>query len=124
MRRTLIALALLAAPAGLAAQASSVTLESLAIKSLSDYRRLTLLPNETIGFRILGTADAPRTMRVTTGHLIDGHLYRAVATIIPRDGSPTLRAEGTVSTESPTLALGLLPAGGYVITMHLEDLAT
>lgn len=125
MRRThLLVLALLALPAGLAAQVSTVTLEQLAIKNLNETRRLDLLPNETVGFRILGTADAARTMKVTTGHLIYGHLYRAIAVVVPRNGAPTLQAEGTVSTESPTLSLGVLPAGAYLITMHLEDLAT
>ena len=128
MRRTpFLALALLAAPAALAAQGaqtSTVTLEQLAIQNLSDYRRLDLLPNETVGFRIVGASAETRTMRVTTGHLRAGHLYTATAIITPRDGSPTLRAEGTISTDSPTLSLGTLPDGAYLITMHLEDLLT
>lgn len=124
MRRTLLALALIVAPAALAAQTNSVTLEDIAIKNLSDARRLTLLPNETVGFRILGTAATPRTMKITTGHLVAGHLYSAVAVITPRDGSPTLRTEGTISTDAATLPLGELAPGAYVITMHLEDLAT
>jgi hypothetical protein len=125
MRRTpLLALALLVAPAALAAQMSSATLEDLAIRNLNETRRLALLPNETVGFRILGTSTEARTMRMTTGHLVAGHLYNAVAQITPRNGSPTLRAEGTISTDAPRLDLGVLPAGAYLITMHLEDLAT
>lgn len=125
MRRTpLLALALLIAPAALAAQMSSVDLEDQAIRTLNDTRRLALLPNETVGFRILGASSEARTMRMTTGHLAAGHLYAAVAVITPRNGAPTLRAEGTVSADAPRLALGVLPAGAYLITMHLEDLAT
>lgn len=123
-RTTLFSLLLLAAPAGLAAQVSSVDLETRAINNFYETRRLALLPNETVGFRILGAAEAPRTMRVTTGHLLAGHLYRAVATITPRSGAKAIVAEGTVSPDSPTLALGILPAGAYIVTMHLEDLAT
>ena len=125
MRRiSLLALALLAAPAALAAQANSVTLEQLALRNFNDVRILDLTPNETVGFRVLGDASAGRTMKMTTGHLIAGHLYTATAVITPRDGSPVLRAEGTISTDAPTLLLGALPDGRYVITMHLEDLLT
>lgn len=125
MRRTsLLALALLAVPAALAAQATTVDLEARTINNFYETTRLSLLPNETVGFRVVRTSPTARVMRVTTGHLTDGHLYTATAIITPRDGSPTLRAEGTISTESPTLSLGALPDGAYVITMHLEDLLT
>ena len=128
MRRTaLVSLLLLAAPAALAAQgANAIRLErdALAIRQLSETRRIALLPNETVGFRILGATGGTRTLRVTTGHLVSGRLYHAVAHITPRDGSSPLRAEGTVSIEAPRLSLGALPAGEYIITMHLEDLAT
>lgn len=125
MRRTpFLALVLLVAPAALAAQMSSAALEDQAIRTLNDTRRLALLPNETVGFHILGTSGEARTMRMTTGHLVAGHLYTAVALITPRNGSPTLRAEGTISTDAPRLDLGVLPAGAYLVTMHLEDLAT
>lgn len=124
MRRTaLLSLVLATAPALLAAQATTVQLEDRAIQNLSDTRRLALLPNETVGFRVVGGATL-RTMRVTTGHLVAGHLYHAVALIQPRDGSRALRAEGTVSSDDPRLSLGTLPDGGYVISMHLEDLLT
>jgi len=123
-RTTLFSLLLLAAPAGLAAQISSVELEARAINNFYETRQLALLPNETVGFRILGTAAESRTMRVTTGHLLAGHLYRAVAVITPRSGAKAIVAEGTISPDAPTLALGMLPAGAYVVTMHLEDLAS
>src|ERR1041385_5757065 len=110
MRRTaLLALALAALPAALAAQESSYALELNAFRSFSDTRQIALLPNETVGFRILGTANDARTMRVTTGHLKAGHLYTATAIITPRDGSPSLKAEGTISTDVPILSLGALP---------------
>ena len=125
MRRiSLLALALLAGPAALAAQSTSVALEQLAYRNFNDIRILDLTPNETVGFRVLGDASAGRTMRMTTGHLIAGHLYTATAIITPRNGAPALRAEGTVSTDAPTLSLGALPDGAYLITMHLEDLLT
>ncbi|HEX7917924.1 MAG TPA: hypothetical protein VF454_00900 [Gemmatimonadales bacterium] len=93
-----------------------------AIAALSDPRRVALLPNEVVGFRILG--DQARTLRVSTGHLREGRLYHAVARIVPSDGSPATRVEGTVSAETPTLQIGTLPAGEYIITVHLEDYAT
>ena len=127
MRRTLLPLLLLALPAALAAQMPqdvNARKEELAIQMLSDTRRLPLLPNETIGFRVLGENGERRTIHFTTGHLITGRLYHTVATIIPSDGSPALRAEGTLSVDSPTLDVGALPAGGYYIRVHLEDMAT
>src|ERR1041385_425394 len=124
-RTTLFSLFLLAAPAALAAQVqTTVAREEQTNRFYFDTHRLALLPNETVGFRVLGSAAEARTMRVTTGHLLAGPLYRAVAVMIPRNGGPALQAEGTISTDTPTLSLGVLPAGAYVITMHLEDLAT
>lgn len=127
MRRTLLPLLLLVAPAALAAQMPqdvNARKEELAIQMLSETRRLPLLPNETVGFRVLGETGERRTIRFTTGHLIYGRLYHAVATIIPGDGSPALRAEGTLSVDTPMLDVGALPAGGYYIKVHLEDIAT
>ncbi len=128
MRGTLLLpLLLTIAPVALAAQMPqdvNARREELAIRMLSETRRLPLLPNETVGFRVLGQDGQRRTIRFTTGHLITGRLYRAVATIIPSDGSPTLRTEGTLSVESPTIDVGALPAGGYYIRVHLEDMAT
>jgi hypothetical protein len=126
MRRTLLPLLLLVAPAALAAQSmdASASHDALVIRMLSESRRLPLLPNETVGFRILGEEGQRRTLRFTTGHLVNGRLYQTVATIIPGDGSPTLRAEGTLSVDSPTLDVGLLPAGHYYVKVHLEDMAT
>ena len=128
MRRTLLLpLLFLVAPAALAAQMPQDVngqRAELAIRMLSETRRLPLLPNETVGFRVLGENGQRRTIRFTTGHLITGRLYRAVATIIPSDGSPALRTEGTLSVETPTIDLGVLPAGGYRIRVHLEDIAT
>lgn len=124
MRSTIpLVVTLLAVPAALAAQSNTVQLEQRAVQDWNDIRLVALLPNEVVGFRVVGRAEA-RTMRVTTGHLIAGHLYHAVAFIIPRDGSRALRAEGTVSSDDPRLSLGTLPDGGYVISMHLEDLLT
>ena len=128
MRHTLLLpLLLVVAPAALAAQTpqdGSAQREELAIRMLTETRRLPLLPNETVGFRVLGENGMRRTIRFTTGHLIAGRLYRTVATIIPSDGSPTLRAEGTLSVDVPTLDVGTLPAGGYYIKVHLEDMAS
>ena len=127
MRRTLLPLLLLVAPAALAAQMPqdvNARREELAIRMLSETRRLPLLPNETVGFRVLGEDGQRRTIRFTSGHLIAGRLYRTVATITPSDGSPTLRAEGTLSVDTPTLDVGILPAGGYYIKVHLEDMAS
>ncbi len=127
MRRTLLPLLLLVAPAALAAQMPqdvNARREELAIQMLSETRRLPLLPNETVGFRVLGENGQRRTIRFTTGHLITGRLYHAVATIVPGDGSPALRAEGTLSVDSPTLDVGTLVTGSYHIRVHLEDMAT
>lgn len=124
MRGTiLLSVTLLAVPAALAAQSNTVQLEQRAVQNWNDIRLIALLPNEVVGFRVLGSAEA-RTMRVTTGHMVAGHLYHAVATILPRDGSRALRAEGTISADVPRLSLGALPDGGYIISMHLEDLLT
>lgn len=125
MRRFALPLLLLAAlPVVVHAQDVNARKEDPAIRALSDTRRLMLLPNETVGFRVLGAADQPRTLRVSTGHLRAGRLYHTVARIVPRDGSAPRRAEGTVSADAPSLALGDLPAGEYTITVHLEDYAT
>ena len=127
MRLTLLPLFLLVAPATLAAQMpadGSAAREELAMRMLSETRRLPLLPNETVGFRVLGESGQHRTIRFTTGHLIAGRLYQAVATIIPRDESPTLRIEGTLSVDMPNIDIGALPAGSYYIKVHLEDMAT
>lgn len=125
MRRFALPLLLLAAGPSLAvAQDIYTRRESPALVALSEPRRLTLLPNETVGFRVLGDADQGRTLRVSTGHLREGRLYYAVARILPRDGSAALRVEGTVSTDAPRITLGNLPAGEYTITVHLEDYLT
>jgi hypothetical protein len=127
MRRTLLPLLFLVAPAALAAQAPqdmNARRDELAIQMLSETRRLPLLPNETVGFRVLGENGQHRTIRFTTGHLINGRLYRAVATVLPGDGSPALRTEGTLSVDTPNLDIGALPAGSYYIKVHLEDMAT
>jgi len=125
MRRFALPLLLLAAGPSLAvAQDTYARRESPAVAVLSETRRLALLPNETVGFRVLGTAEQGRSLRVSTGHLREGRLYHAVARIIPRDGSPALRVEGTVSTDAPSIDVGALPAGEYTITVHLEDYAT
>ena len=125
MRRFALPLLLLAAGPTLAvAQDVNARRENPAIVALSEPRRLALLPNEAVGFRVVGSADAGRSLRVSTGHLREGRLYHAVARIIPHDGSATLRAEGTVSAESPSIQVGALPAGEYTITVRLEDYAT
>ena len=126
MRRFALPLLLLAAGPSLAVAQDIYTVrrESPAVAVLSETRRLALLPSETVGFRVLGTAEAGRSLRVSTGHLREGRLYHAVARIFPRDGSPALRVEGTVSTEAPAIQVGALPAGDYTITVHLEDYAT
>lgn len=128
MRRTaLLALVFLAAPAALAAQDQTQTSayrEQLALRILSETRRLDLLPNESVGFRIVGATAAARSLRITTGHLAQGHLYQALFRIVPRDGGNPLRIEGTVSADAPSIAIGALPAGEYVISMHLEDLSS
>lgn len=125
MRRLVLPLLLLSGlPALAVAQDVNARYENPAVRALSETRRLALLPNETVGFRVLGTADAGRTLRISTGHLREGRLYHAVARIIPRDGSAALRAEGTVSADAPTIEVGVLPAGEYTVVVHLEDYAT
>lgn len=127
---TLVPLLLLALPAVAAAQSSANyggvagRRESPAIEALSDTRRLALLPSEAVGFRVLGTADQARTLRVSTGHLRAGRLYHTAVRIVPRDGSAARFVEGTVSAEVPAITIGDLPAGEYTITVHLEDYAT
>lgn len=125
MRRFVLPLLFLAAgPTLVVAQDINARRENPALVALSETRRLALLPSEAVGFRVVGTADVGRSLRVSTGHLREGRLYHAVARIIPRDGSPALRAEGTVSAESPSIQVGALPAGEYTITVHLEDYAS
>jgi hypothetical protein len=125
MRRFALPLLLLAAGPTLAvAQDMAVRREDPAVMALSETRRLSLLPNETVGFRVLGDAGQARILRVSTGHLRQGRLYHTVARIFPRDGSPAMRVEGTVSAEVPTIEIGDLPAGEYMIVVHLEDYAT
>lgn len=121
---TLLSLLLVAAPVVLAAQDMAAKRENPGIAVLSETRRLPLLPNETVGFRVLGENGRRRTIRFTTGHLLAGRLYHAVATIIPSDGSPALHTEGTLNVDTPTIDVGALPAGGYYIKVHLEDMAT
>jgi hypothetical protein len=122
-RPTLLALATLALPAALSAQVNTGRYTA-AGPLLNETRQLVLLPNEVVGFRIIGTSEETRTIRVTTGHLLEGRLYHAVAVVTPRDGSQPIRAEGTLSTVTPELNVGALPKGEYVVTVHLEDLYT
>lgn len=125
MRRFALPLLLLSGlPALAVAQDVNARKENPAILALSETRRLTLLPNETVGFRVLGGADQGRTLRVSAGHLREGRLYHTIARIIPRDGSQALRVEGTVSADTPTIEIGSLPAGEYTILVHLEDYAS
>lgn len=125
MRRLVLPLLLLSGlPALAVAQDVNARYENPAVRALSETRRLALLPNESVGFRILGTAEVGRTLRISTGHLREGRLYHAVARIIPHDGSAPLRAEGTVSADAPTIEVGALPAGEYTVVVHLEDYAT
>lgn len=120
---TLLALATLALPAALSAQ--QVTGRYTAAGPLlNETRQIVLLPSEVVGFRIIGTSEETRTIRVTTGHLLEGRLYHAVAMITPRDGSKPIRAEGTLSTGTPELNIGNLAKGEYLVTVHLEDLYT
>lgn len=120
-RPTLLALATLALPAALSAQVVTGRYTA-AGPLLTESRQIVLLPNEVVGFRIVGATEENRTIRVTTGHLLEGRLYHAVAMITPRDGSKPIRAEGTLSTETPELNVGILPKGEYLVTVHLEDL--
>ena len=125
MRRLALAvIAALALPATLSAQgATSVQMEDLAIQNLSELRRFHLLPNETVGFRVLGNAQ-DRSLRLTTGHLAAGRLYQATISITEVGATSSRRLEGTVSTDAAVIALGELPAGEYRITVELSDLAT
>jgi hypothetical protein len=125
MRRlTLAVVAALALPATLSAQgASSVQMEDLAIRTLSETRRLHLLPSETVGFRVLGASTA-RSLRVTTGHLVEGRFYQARVTITEVGGTTQRTIDGTVSTDAPTLDLGALADGEYRIVVELADLGT
>jgi hypothetical protein len=122
-RTTLLALATLALPAALSAQVNTGRYTA-AGPLLNETRQIVLLPSEVVGFRITGTSEATRNLRVTTGHLLVGRLYHAVAIITPRDGSQPIRAEGTLSVETPELNVGSLAKGEYLVTVHLEDLYT
>jgi len=122
-RPTLLALATLALPAALSAQQLTGRYTA-AGPLLTETRQIVLLPSEVVGFRITGTSEATRTLRVTTGHLLEGRLYHAVAIITPRDGSKPIRAEGTLSIETPELNVGTLVKGEYLVTVHLEDMYT
>ena len=95
-RSSILALQVLALPATLAAQDASREKQSVAV--LSEPRRLNLLPSEVVGFRVIGDAAAGRILRVSTGHLVAGRLYHAVAMVTPQDGSAPIRAEGTLRT--------------------------
>jgi hypothetical protein len=121
---TLAIAAALALPATLSAQgASSVQMEDLAIRTLSETRRLHLLPNESVGFRVVGTPSA-RSLRVTTGHLVEGRFYQARVTIADVGGSSLRTIDGTISTDAAALDLGALAAGEYRIVVELADLGT
>ena len=122
-RTTLLALATLALPAALSAQVNTGRYTA-AGPLLNETRQIVLLPSEVVGFRITGTSEETRNLRVTTGHLLVGRLYHAVAIITPRDGSQPIRAEGTLSVETPELNVGSLAKGEYLVTVHLEDLYT
>lgn len=117
-----IAFALVALPATLNAQYANQEPNELAMRALSESRRIYVLPNEVMGFRVTGETGATRNLRVSTGHLSEGHLYHAIATITPRDGSAALRAEGTLDLNTPSLSLGALADGEYLITIKLTDL--
>lgn len=126
-RSSILALLVLALPASLAAQdiaTQHASREKQSVAVLSEPRRLNLLPSEVVGFRVIGDAAAGRILRVSTGHLVAGRLYHAVAMVTPQDGSAPIRAEGTLNTSTPRLALGALPAGTYTIRVHLEDMTT
>jgi len=117
-----IALSLVVLPAALNAQYSGPGKNDLAMQTLSEGRRIIVLPIEVMGFRITGETGEVRNLRVSTGHLSEGHLYLAIATITPRDGSAALRTEGTLDINTPSLSLGALPDGEYLVTIALTDL--
>ena len=117
-----LALALLGFPVALTAQAANLEPNEHAMRALSEGRRAYILPSEVMGFRVTGEAGEIRTIRVSTGHMVEGHLYHAIATITPRDGSAALRTEGTLDSNSPSLPLGTLADGEYLITVKLTDL--
>ena len=94
------------------------------MQALSDQRVLDLLPDQSVGFRVVPAAGGAKAIRFTTGHLRAGHLYHAVALVIPRDGGQPHRAEGTISVEVPLLGVGALADGSYEIRMELSDLAS
>ena len=50
------------------------------------------------------------------------HGYHAIATVTPRDGSAALRTEGTLDINTPSLSLGALADGEYLISIKLTDL--
>jgi len=117
-----LALALVATPALLSAQAPGQEKNELAMRILTEGRRVFILPSEVMGFRITGETGENRDLRVSTGHLAEGHLYHAIATVTPRDGSAALRTEGTIDINTPSLSLGALPDGEYLISIMLTDL--
>ena len=117
-----IALTLVVLPAALSAQTMGQEKNELAMRTLSEGRRAFVLPTEVMGFRITGETGELRTLRVSTGHLVQGHLYHAIATITPRDGSAALRAEGTLDLNTPSLSVGALPDGEYLVSIKLVDL--
>lgn len=123
MRHTIpLAFALLATPAFLTAQSAPMEKNEMAMRALTEGRRVFILPSEVMGFRVTGEANGARTLRVSTGHLVEMHLYHAIATVTPRDGSQALRIEGTVDINTPSLSLGELKDGEYLIAVHLTDL--
>jgi hypothetical protein len=123
MRHTIaVALALVVAPAALTAQAGGQEKNELAMRILTEGRRVFILPSEVMGFRVTGEAGALRSLRVSTGHLTEGHLYHAVATVTPKDGSAAMQIEGTLDINTPALPLGTLTDGEYLIAVTLTDL--
>jgi hypothetical protein len=117
-----IAFALVVIPAALSAQTMGQEKNELAMRVLTEGRRVFILPNEVMGFRITGETGEVRNLRVSTGHLAEGHLYHAIATVTPRDGSAALRTEGTLDINTPSLSLGALADGEYLISIKLTDL--
>ena len=103
-----LVLALVATPAILTAQYTNQEPNEMAMRVLTEGRRVFILPSEVMGFRVTGEAGENRNLRVSTGHLAEGHLYHAIATITPRNGTAALRTEGTLDTNTPSLSLGAL----------------
>jgi hypothetical protein len=117
-----LAFALLATPSLVVAQSAPMEKNELAMRALTEGRRVFILPSEVMGFRVTGEAGGARTLRVSTGHLSEAHLYHAIATVTPRDGSQALRIEGTVDVNTPSLLLGNLSDGEYLMAITLTDL--